>query len=247
MESTRTRKPTAQRRQEIASAILRIIGERGLTSLTTTSVAEEVGVTSGALFRHFASRDEMLEEAVRFALTRIEHTFPDPSLPPLERLLALARNRVRLLRSDPGVAWLLRSEQTYLALPEQAVQRLHDMVQRSARFLLVAIREGAAQGSIRDDIEPQLLLIPVMGTIHALAGMSGIHRLAPGRRRGEPERALSALRRLLAPSSGAEGEYRGEGKDEARSKADAQAKPGRRSDRNTTTKRRRKRRTNRHQ
>lgn len=197
--STRARKPTAQRRHEIAASVLRIIGERGLTALTTTSVAEDVGVTSGALFRHFASRDEMLEEAVRHALTGIEATFPDPALPPLDRLLALARNRVRLLRSEPGVAWLLRSEQAYLELPEEAVESLHGMVQRSARYLLEAIREGAAAGEIRDDIEPQLLLVPVMGTIHALAGMPGVHRLAPGKRRGEPERVLSALQRLLAP------------------------------------------------
>lgn len=197
--STRTRKPTAQRRLEIASAVLRIIGERGLTSLTTTTLAEEVGLTSGALFRHFASRDEMLQEAVRCALARIETTFPDASLPPLERLLALARNRVSLLGSDPGLAWLLRSEQAYLTLPEDAVQSLRDMIQRSARYLLEAIREGVAQGSIRGDIEPQLLLVPVMGTIHALVGMSGVHRVASDKRRGEPERVLSALQLLLAP------------------------------------------------
>lgn len=199
MSTTRTRKPSAQRRREIARAILHIIGERGLTSLTTATVAEEIGVTSGALFRHFASRDEMLHEAVSYALTRIETTFPDPSLPPLERLLALARNRVDLLGSDPGLAWLLRSEQVYLTLPEDAVQGLRGMVERSASYLLQAIREGAAEGSIRDDIEPQLLLVPVMGTIHALVGMSGVHRVAPGKGGAEPERVLSALQRLLAP------------------------------------------------
>ena len=197
--ATRTRKPTAQRREEIARAILRIIGERGLTSLTTATVAAEIGLTSGALFRHFDSRDEMLHEAVRYALARIETTFPDPSLPPLERLLALARNRVDLLGSDRGLAWLLRSEQAYLTLPEDAVQSLREMVERSARYLLEAIREGVGDGSVRDDIEPQLLLVPVMGTIHALVGMSGVHRVAPDREPAEPERVLSALQRLLAP------------------------------------------------
>jgi hypothetical protein len=142
----------------------------------------------------------MLHEAVRCALTRIETTFPDPTLPPLERLLALARNRVDLLGSDPGLAWLLRSEQAYLALPDEAVQSLRDMVERSRTFLLEAIRAGAAEGSIRDDIEPQLLMVPVMGTIHTLVGTSGVHRVAPGKGGAEPERVLAALRRLLAPS-----------------------------------------------
>ncbi len=198
--SVRTRKPAAERREEIVKAVLRIIGERGLTSLTTTTLAEEVGVTSGALFRHFASRDAILQEAVRYALGRIEGTFPDASLPAVERILQLARNRVRVLGSDPGLAWLLRSEQAYLTLPEDAVERLRDLVEQSRRYLLDAIREGASQGSIRDDIEPEVLLVPVMGTIHALVGMTGVHQLATGGRRRDPGRVLSALDRMLAPS-----------------------------------------------
>ena len=68
----RVRKPAAERRQEITLAVLRIIGERGLTSLTTATLAEEVGVTTGALFRHFASFDEILRETVRHGIRRME-------------------------------------------------------------------------------------------------------------------------------------------------------------------------------
>jgi TetR/AcrR family transcriptional regulator len=197
--SVRTRKPGAERREEIVKAVLRIIGERGVTSLTTTAVAEEVGLTSGALFRHFASRDEMLQEAVRYGLAQVEGTFPDASLPAVERLLELARNRVRLLGSDPGLAWLLRSQQAYLMLPENAVEQLRDLVRRSQRYLLDAIREGAAQRGIRDDIEPEVLLVLVMGTIHTLVGMPGVHGPVTGGGYPDPARVLSALGRLLAP------------------------------------------------
>jgi AcrR family transcriptional regulator len=207
--SVRTRKPAAERREEIVKAVLRIIGERGLTSLTTTTLAEEVGVTSGALFRHFASRDAILQEAVRYGLGRIEGTFPDASLPAVERLLQLARNRVRVLGSDPGLAWLLRSEQAYLTLPDDAVVRLRDLVEQSRRYLLDAIREGASQGSIRADIEPEVLLVPVLGTIHALVGMTGVHQLATGGRRRDPDRVLAALERMLAPSEKAKPKKRG--------------------------------------
>ncbi|MCK5482219.1 MAG: TetR/AcrR family transcriptional regulator, partial [Gemmatimonadetes bacterium] len=140
---TQTRKPTAERRKEIAESILRIIGERGLTSLTTTTIAAEVGLTSGALFRHFVSRDEMLTEAVRFGLARIEDTFPNESLPPIDRLMELARGRIRVLGSDAGLAWLFRSEQAFLELPGEAVTLLRVIVERSTRYVLEALREGA--------------------------------------------------------------------------------------------------------
>ena len=139
MRST-TRKPTGKRREEIARAVLRIIGEQGLTSLTTATLAAEVGVTTGALYRHFASLDEILAETVRLGVERLEATFPDESLPPLDRLVALARNRVRLLGNDPGLAWLLRSEQAYLTLPTDAAERLREIAGRSREFLLRTLR-----------------------------------------------------------------------------------------------------------
>ncbi len=195
---TQTRKPTAERRKEIAESVLRIIGERGLTSLTTTTIAEEVGLTSGALFRHFVSRDEMLTAAVRIGLARIEDTFPDESLPPIDRLLELARGRIRVLGSDAGLAWLFRSEQAFLVLPCEAVTLLREIVERSTRYVLEALREGAARGTIRRDIEPEVLLVPVMGTIHALIGAEGARKLSTGRSR-DPEPVLAALVRLLEP------------------------------------------------
>jgi len=197
------RKTGAERREQIARAVLRIIGERGLTSLTTATLAAEVGVTTGALYRHFASLEEILIETVRHAVETVEVTFPDPTLPPLDRLLALARNRVRLFGNDAGLAWLLRSEQAYLTLPADAVTAVRDVVHRSRQFLLQALRDGAEGGSIRSDIEPELLLVPVLGTIHAVIGTPRRSGEQSRDNPSDPERVLSALARLLEPPSGA--------------------------------------------
>ncbi len=199
MKTENRRKPTATRKEEIIRAVLKIVGRRGMAALTTTALAKEVGVTSGALFRHFHSRDEMLLETVRHAAERIARTFPDPNLPPLERLLALAQNRVRLLGADPGLAWFLRSEQAYLAIPEEGVEILRTIVARSRKFMLAALKEGVAGGEIRGDIDAETLLVPVVGTIHALIGMPGVHRSIA---RGADD-VLDALATLLAPPGGA--------------------------------------------
>jgi AcrR family transcriptional regulator len=201
METQTLRKPSVERREEIAAAALRLIGERGRTAMTTANLASELGLSSGALFRHFATLDDVLRGAVALGIRRIEATFPDETLPPLERLLALARRRVQVLGRDPGLAWLVRSDEVHLTLPEDALAELRRLVARSKRFLLGAIREGTAEGSIRDDIEPEILLVPVMGTIHALIGMPGIHRTSKIARGGDLERVFSALALLLEPKT----------------------------------------------
>ena len=106
---------------------------------------------------------------------------------------------MRLLSEDPGLSFLLRSDQAFLALPELAVKRLREMVERSRAFLLRSLRDGAREGSIRKDIESELLLVPVMGTIHALIGTSGVRGQVDPVREKQVERVLAALLRLLSP------------------------------------------------
>jgi len=198
---TQKRAPSSRRRPQIAAGALDLVGREGLAALTMAKLAAEVGVTTGALFRHFSSRDEILETAVADAVARIEETFPDAGLPPRERLFALARERVRLVGGDPGLAWLMLSEEARLALPDAAVETLGGLVRRSRRFLLACLREAAADGSVRDDIAPETLLVPVVGTIHMLIRAPGVHRRA-FRRKQRPDDVLAALATLLAPPRG---------------------------------------------
>ena len=194
-----TRKSGAERREETARAVLRILGEKGIAALTTTALADKVGVSSGALFRHFPSRDAMLDEAVAYALNRVEATFPDETLAPLARLMRLARDRIEVMGSDAGVAWLFVSEQAGQCLPPQAMRDLRDMAQRSREFVLSALRDGVLDGSIRGDIDPEILLVPVLGTIHALIGLEGIHDTTVRPRTVSAESVLGALKILLSP------------------------------------------------
>lgn len=183
----------------MARAALRIVGTRGMGSLTTASLAAEVELSTGALFRHFPSFDAILDEMVACALRSVEETFPDTGRPALERLLDLAERRVRLLVAEPGIAWMLRSDEALHSLPPGAVNRLRRLAKRSRDYLVDAIGEGAALGTIRRDIAPELLVVPVIGTIHTLVGMSGVARRTAAAQDREIGNVLDALARLLAP------------------------------------------------
>jgi AcrR family transcriptional regulator len=186
------RKPKQVRRREIAAAALALLGERGPTAFTTAALARAVGVTTGALFRHFASLDEILDEVVRGAIERIQGTLPDPALPPLERLRRLAASRSEVLQAEPGLGWLLRSEQAAQVLPPAARRRLRDLAERTRAHVLAALCEGAAAGRVRADVDPRTLVVLFTATVHALgSGRSG--RGGP-----EPSVVLDGLFRLLA-------------------------------------------------
>ena len=197
--ATITRKSTTVRRREIAEAALRVIGEHGATSLTAASLAREVSLTPGALFRHFATVDDILSAAVDVAIEAVETTVPPDELAPIERLRTLALQRIELIGKRPGLAWLLLSDQVYLCVPEVAVTRLRALVQRSRAFLLAGFREGIARGELRADLEPETMLPIFTGTIHSLIVARGVHRqVEPSATSTPPERIVDALFALLA-------------------------------------------------
>ena len=88
-------------------------------------------------------------------------------------------------------------------LPGEAVTLLREIVERSRRYILEALREGADRGTIRRDIEPEVLLVPVMGTIHALIGAQGARKLSTGKagKVRDPEPVLAALVKLIGPTN----------------------------------------------
>jgi hypothetical protein len=86
-----------------------------------------------------------------------------------------------------------------------AVERLREVARRSRRFVLDTLREGIDDGSIRGDIDPDLLIVPVLATIHAVIGSTRNVRSRAGDKRPDPERVLFALVRLLEPFTDNEG------------------------------------------
>jgi len=196
---TAVRHPGTKRREQIALAALQIIGEQGLASLSTATLAAQVGLSSGGLFRHFASIEEILQEATRISVEMLEATFPEPDLPPVERIRTLGLNRVKLLGGNRGLTWLLMSQQAYLKLPADSVKQIKQVVGRSKQFLLSAVLDGVSDGSIRSDLEPKALLITILGTVHTLIGMQD----AEGGQETEsrPEEVMDSLLIMLRPGA----------------------------------------------
>jgi DNA-binding transcriptional regulator YbjK len=59
-----------ERERPLMEATLRIIGRAGLDGVTHRAVAAEAGMSLGAVTHHFATRDVLVDAALRFALAR---------------------------------------------------------------------------------------------------------------------------------------------------------------------------------
>jgi AcrR family transcriptional regulator len=181
------RKPTDIRRTEIADAALQVVATRGVAALSTRVLAEAVGLTTGALFKHFESRDALLLGMAERVAELLVATFPSSELPPRERLRQLARARLSLVTDSAGVLTLVMSEQFALALPEPAVAVLRGAIRDTHGFVTAALAEGQGDGSIRADVPPEALALLFMGAIQ-MSALARRTRSVPA-----PDVALDAL------------------------------------------------------
>ncbi len=94
-----------ERRDLIFDAALEIARTRGLAAVSMRAVAERVGVTPMALYRHVEDKDALLDGLVGRLLAEVR--LPEPGRPWREALGVVARELHALARRHPSVAPLL--------------------------------------------------------------------------------------------------------------------------------------------
>jgi AcrR family transcriptional regulator len=187
------RRSSETRQVELIDAALRIIETRGIAALSTRSLAEAVGLSSGAMFRHFATIDDLLDAVVSRVEAVLEATYPTTSLPPLERLERFVEARSTVVGSQLGIPRLVLSEQFSLALPKRGSERLAACRKKTHAFITECLRDGQRAGEVRTDVDVDVLAPIVIGTVQMLV----LSRTS--RRALEAQRVRSGLLTLLRP------------------------------------------------
>jgi AcrR family transcriptional regulator len=92
-------------RPAVLAASLQLADEHGLAAVTMQAVADRLGVTPMALYRHVTNKADLLDGVVESLL--LEVSLPDPDLPWPDRLGALARGTRAAARRHPEIFPLL--------------------------------------------------------------------------------------------------------------------------------------------
>lgn len=202
------RMTATNRKAEIVAVTLRLADELGPDRLTTQAVADAVGLTQPAIFRHFPTKQALWQavaEAIDAAMTEAWQGALAGGATPIDRLTRLIRIQMRQIAGNPAIPAILHSRelQTENADLRQCFRSLMMRFQVLLRAELVAAREA---GLIRGDLDPDDAAVLLISLVQGLA-----IRWALGNRRfpleSEGARLLEAQMTLLR--SGAAGENAG--------------------------------------
>ncbi len=192
------RKSADQRRAEIVAATLRLADELGPDRLTTQTIADAVGLTQPAIFRHFPTKQALwraVAEAIAETMTAAWRTELARTAEPDERLVALIRVQLRQIEANPAIPAILHSRELQTGNAELR-QHFLTLMMRFQGLLAAEFERARGARTLRTDIEPEDCAILLISVLQGLAIRWSLgHRAFP--LAAEGERLLGAQLRLF--------------------------------------------------
>jgi AcrR family transcriptional regulator len=162
------------------AALRKIIIEYGSEHVTVQNLAQEIGVSGGAIYRHFRSKREILlflvDEIQENLIGDIERTYPIKN--PLELLEKISRNLLSSIEQRKGASFLLIAE--IISLGDK---RLNGKISGVLKSFLGEIKhlllEGIKAGEIRKDIDVDMAATTFFGMLQGLATIWSLNGFRP--------------------------------------------------------------------
>ena len=193
---------TEERQAEIVAAALRLAREANPALITTTEIASAIGVTQGAVFKHFPTKDAIWVAAVQWvrgALMQNLRAAATEARTPLDALSAMFRAHVDFVVSHPGVPHLILHE---LQQPADSAtkQEVRALMQAYRKLLLDNLEQAVSQGQVIPDLDREAAATTFVGLIQGLV----MQAMLAGRStamRSQAERVFVLFRRSLGEAS----------------------------------------------
>ena len=138
---------TETRQAQIKEAVLDIISKEGLAKLSTKNLAAKVGVSEGAIYRHFKSKKDILLSIVDDVYTNLvvnQKEIADSEMLPSIKLFTFFCKQIKYLILNKGITILLFSEATHTNDSNLKEKLLH-VLKAQKKLLKQIIAEGVSK------------------------------------------------------------------------------------------------------
>jgi len=166
--------PADERRAATVEAVVALAAQTNPSDISTTAIAKHMGVTQGALFKHFPTKESIIEAVMGWVadrlLARIDAATRKAATP-LAALEAVFMTHVEFVTIHPGVPRMLFGELQRAEMngPKRLVQALIARYSERVRALLA---QGKAAGEIRANMGEGSAALLFVGMVQGLVMQS---------------------------------------------------------------------------
>jgi len=163
-----------ERRAATVQAVVDLAAEQNPAEITTTAIADRMGLTQGALFRHFPTKDAILEATLSWIGERLLLSVDkaaEAAASPAAALEAMFMTHIEFVARHPGVPRMLFGElqRAGQTLAKRMVQTLVRQYEQRLRRLMEA---GKTSGELAVELDVEAAAVLFIGTIQGLVMQS---------------------------------------------------------------------------
>ena len=158
-----------KRQQEIIEAAIGIIAGKGIQKMTIKNLAKSIGITEGAIYRHFSTKLDILSGILSIFREQIRDNFTQiPSdRSAYDVLAAIITRQIDMFVEKPIIAAVIFSEEIFQN-EKQLSETVFSIMSDNINTFLNIIKNGQNKGELRNDVPAEQLSNMLMGAIRLL-------------------------------------------------------------------------------
>ncbi len=159
-----------KRQKEIINIAIELIAKNGIQYLTIKNLSQKIGLVESAIYRHFASKQDILlgilsifkdnKEDIMLAI----QTAADS---PLQQLKILFNKRFTYFSNNPAVASVIFSEE-FFRNDERLSQVVYEIMETNQKIIVQIVTAGQNANEIRVDLPAKQLAFIMTGSLRLI-------------------------------------------------------------------------------
>lgn len=159
-----------QRQSEIIQESLKLIADKGIQGFTIKNLANAIGVTEPAIYRHFVNKQKILIEILSLFKENKENFIKNvqsDDATPLEKLKSLFETRFKYFAKNRAIASVIFSEELFRNDPLLS-QKVFEIMKENQKIILQIITAGQKSKVIKHYVSADQLAFIIIGAIRLI-------------------------------------------------------------------------------
>ncbi len=160
-----SRETTDIRQEQIKKAVLDIIADEGLQNISTRNLAKRIGLSEGAIFRHFPTKRDIIKGIMDDVANDLIGSLRNIVLKPEkaeDKLFKYLCQNVKYLKENRGITMLLFSEAAHLG-DKELKEKLNHILYEQKQFIIKMVKDGIKEGVWDKSVNAEDVAIIYMG------------------------------------------------------------------------------------
>ena len=160
-----SRETTDIRQEQIKKAVLDIIADEGLQNISTRNLAKRIGLSEGAIFRHFPTKRDIIKGIMDDVANDLIGSLRNIVLKPEkaeDKLFKYLCQNVKYLKENRGITMLLFSEAAHLG-DKELKEKLNHILYEQKQLIIKMVKDGISEGVWDKSVNAEDIAIIYMG------------------------------------------------------------------------------------